>query len=105
MSSISKPVNRFSPRKGVSGGLGLSVTMGTVEDDDFRLLEFEDAHPRNDRAKSESLETEFGLAPADYFQRLFLLIEEPEVIATYPVVRRRLLRMRSRQHQVRGTKP
>ena len=75
--------------------------MGTVEDDDFRLLEFEDAHPRNDHAKAASLEQEFGLVPADYFQRLFLLIEEPEVMETYPLVRRRLLRMRARQHQVR----
>jgi hypothetical protein len=76
-----------------------------VEDDDFRLLEFEDAHPRNDHAKEASLREEFGMAPSAYFQRLFTLIEEPEVIDTYPLVRRRLLRLRSRQHQVRGSAP
>lgn len=73
----------------------------SVEDDDFRLLEFEDAHPRNDHAKETSLRAEFGLAPGAYFMRLFSLIEEPEVIDTYPLVRRRLLRLRARQHQVR----
>ncbi|MES2169837.1 MAG: DUF3263 domain-containing protein [Actinomycetota bacterium] len=76
---------------------------GSVEDDDFRLLEFEDAHPRNDHAKETSLRAEFGLTPAVYFQRLFALIEEPDVIATYPLVRRRLVRLRARQHQVRTT--
>jgi hypothetical protein len=75
----------------------------SVEDDDFRLLEFEDAHARNDHAKETSLRSEFGLTPSAYFQRLFTLIEEPEVIATYPQVRRRLLRLRARQHQVRTT--
>ncbi len=74
-----------------------------MEDDDFRLLEFEDAHPRHDHGKEASLLSEFGLTPAGYFQRLFRLLEEPEVIATYPSVRRRLLRLRGRQHQVRGS--
>jgi hypothetical protein len=74
-----------------------------VEDDDFRLLEFEDAHARNDHAKETSLRQEFGLTPSAYFKRLFSLIEEPEVIATYPLVRRRLLRLRSRMHQVRAS--
>jgi hypothetical protein len=72
-----------------------------VEDDDFRVLEFEDAHPHNDTAKETALRHEFDLSPTEYFQRLFRLIEEPEVLSTYPQVRRRLVRMRGRQHQVR----
>lgn len=71
-----------------------------MNDDDFRLLEFEESHPRNDAAKQASLLAEFALAPSAYFTRLFLLMEEPEVISTYPGVRRRLVRMRSRQHRV-----
>jgi hypothetical protein len=75
--------------------------MINVEDDDFRLLEFEDAHPVNDHKKHSSLHAEFDLTPSAYFERLLRLIEEPEVIATYPLVRRRLMRMRARQHQAR----
>ncbi len=74
-----------------------------MEDNDFRLLEFEDSHPRNDPRKEESLREEFSLTPGAYFQRLFLLIEEPEVMETYPAVRRRLVRLRARQHQVRAS--
>jgi hypothetical protein len=75
--------------------------MMSVDDDDFRLLEFEDAHPRNSHEKESSLHDEFGLTPDAYFERLFRLVDEPEVIATYPVVRRRLLRIRSRSGTVR----
>jgi hypothetical protein len=74
---------------------------GQVEDNDFRLLEFEQTHPRNDRHKELSLGEEFSLTPVEYFQRLFSLIDEPDVVSTYPAVRRRLVRLRARQHQVR----
>lgn len=77
--------------------------MGVMEDDDFRLLEFEDSHPRNDDHKEAALRAEFGLSPGTYFSRLFQLTEEPEVISTYPTVRRRLIRLRGKQHQVRST--
>jgi hypothetical protein len=75
--------------------------MINVEDDDFRPLEFEDAHPVNDHKKDSFLHTEFDLTRSAYFERLLRLVEEPEVIETYPLVRRRLMRMRARRHQAR----
>jgi hypothetical protein len=44
--------------------------MGTVTADDARLLEFEEAHPRNDGRKEELARAQFGYSKACYFQKL-----------------------------------
>lgn len=71
-----------------------------MTDDDYRLLEFEDSHPKLDSGKKSTVLELFGAPIGTYYLRLFQLIEEPEVVATYPAMTRRLARLRSRQHRL-----
>ncbi len=71
-----------------------------MTDDDYRLLEFEDSHPKLDSRKESIVLEVFGAPIGMYYLRLFTLIEEPEVVATYPAMSRRLARLRSRQHRL-----
>jgi hypothetical protein len=63
-----------------------------MTDDDRKLLEFEEAHPRNDRRKEAAIRTELSMSWIRYRQVLSRLIVRPEVLEQYATVAHRVER-------------
>ncbi|WP_018297277.1 DUF3263 domain-containing protein [Corynebacterium lubricantis] len=61
---------------------------------DLNLLDFEARAPRSLGAKEEAIRRELGLTPVRYFQRLNMLIDDPDALAARPQLVRRLQRVR-----------
>lgn len=66
------------------------------------LLEFESAHPRNDRRKEAAIRDTFGYSWVRYQQKMHALVTTQAAVAAYPMVCARVLRI-SRRNGLRQT--
>lgn len=63
-----------------------------MTDDEKRMLEFEEAHPRNDRRKEGDIRAQLSMSWVRYQQRLLRLVRREDVLAEYAVVAHRVER-------------
>lgn len=63
-----------------------------MTDSERAVLDFEDRHPRNDRAKEAATRVELGLSWARYRQLLLQLITREDVLEEYALVAYRVRR-------------
>ncbi|NEM92259.1 DUF3263 domain-containing protein [Galbitalea soli] len=66
-----------------------------MQPDDRALVEFEERYPEPGPGKDAEILRRFGLAPLRYYQRLFALSREPEVVDDYPQVSSKVQRVLS----------
>lgn len=57
------------------------------------LLEFESAHPRNDRRKEAAIRDTFGYSWVRYQQKMHALVTTQAAVAAYPMVCARVQRV------------
>lgn len=67
-----------------------------MDDADRAILAFESEHFPNPGTKERLIRERFGLSATRYYQQLNRLLDEPEALAEYPAVVKRLLRLRRR---------
>jgi hypothetical protein len=81
------------------------ATLGTVLTTQEReILHFEDTHPRHTGQKELAIRVQLGLAPAVYYSRLNVLLNDPDAEAAHPMLVHRLRRLqeqRTRRRQER----
>jgi hypothetical protein len=63
-----------------------------MTDDERRMLEFEEAHPLNDRRKEGAIRTQLSMSWVRYRQRILRLVRREHVLAEYAVVAHRVER-------------
>lgn len=68
---------------------------------EVRLLEFEQAHPRNTGLKSDAIVHRLGMSPSRYYQQLRRLARTPAARERYPAVVARVERAQTRMRQTR----
>lgn len=67
-----------------------------MTEDDRALLDFEAAHPQNDRRKEADISATFGHSWVRYQQRLLRLTHDKEAVEAYPMVCARAQRISTR---------
>ena len=77
---------------------------GELSETDRRILDFERGRSADPAARQEAIRAEFGISATRYFQRLNLLLDEPEALAYDPLVVRRLRRDRDRRQRARSAR-
>ena len=77
---------RSSPRPDVSP---VPHNEDTTEAD-TRLLEFEDAHPKQTGVKTDAILHTFGMTLTTYYRRIHRLAHNPDVVAAYPMLAKRV---------------
>lgn len=75
-----------------------------MRDDDQLLLDFEEAHARNDARKAALVRETFSISMTRYYQRLFILIDDPETLLTHAQLVHRVQRSRARRSQARANR-
>ena len=65
--------------------------------DDLGLLRFERQSWRSSAAKNAAIGDQFGCTPLRYYQRLAVLIDNPDALAADPILVGRLRRIRDRR--------
>ena len=75
-----------------------------LSDRDRAFLSFEGEWRRHGGAKEEAIRSEFGLAPARYYQLLGRLLDDPDALAYDPMLVRRLRRRREEAAEQRRTR-
>lgn len=63
-----------------------------MTDDERRILEFEEANPRDDRRKEAAIRTTFAMSWVRYRQLLVGLVQREDVLAEHAVVAHRVQR-------------
>lgn len=63
-----------------------------MTDDDRKLMEFEEAHPRNDRRKEAAIRSELSMSWVRYRQLLGRLVTRPDVLEQFASVAHRVER-------------
>jgi hypothetical protein len=63
-----------------------------MTNDERLILDFEEAHPRNDRRKEGAIRTELSMSWVRYQQRLLGLVRREDVLAEYAQVAHRVAR-------------
>jgi hypothetical protein len=63
-----------------------------MTNDERQILEFEEAHPRDDRRKEGAIRSELSMSWVRYRQRLLGLVVREDVLAEYAVVANRVRR-------------
>ncbi len=71
---------------------------------DLRLLDFERSWASRVGAKDAAILAEFGLAPARYYQMLYVLIDSPAALRHDPLLVRRLQRLRDARVRSRAAR-
>ena len=61
------------------------------------ILEFEHQHWRHPGTKTAAIRDRFNITPTRYHQRLMWLIDQPAAEAAYPMLVRRLRRLRDQR--------
>lgn len=80
----------------------LDAAHGTgLSEQDRAILEFERGWWRHGGAKESAITEIFGMTATRYYQRLNVLIDTPEALATEPMLVKRLRRLRSTRQQAR----
>ena len=67
-----------------------------MDDGTRALLEFESAHPRNDRSKEAAIRDTFGISWVRYQQKIHALVTTQAAVAAYPLVCARVQRISRR---------
>lgn len=75
--------------------------VGTLTEQDLAILEFERGWWRHAGAKESAISEIFGMTATRYYQRLNVLIDEPEALAAEPMLVKRLRRLRSARQEAR----
>lgn len=75
--------------------------MDPLSDLDAAILEFESHAPRAMGAKEEAIRKQLDLSPVRYHQRLNVLLDNPAALREYPVLVKRLQRVRGRREDTR----
>lgn len=65
-----------------------------MDDDTTALLEFESAHPRNDRRKEAAIRDTFGYSWVRYQQKMLTITATRAAVAAYPMVCARVQRVK-----------
>lgn len=63
-----------------------------MTEDERRLMDFEESHPRNDRRKEAAITTELSMSWIRYRQLLGRLVQREDVLAAYAAVTHRVER-------------
>ncbi|WIA97636.1 DUF3263 domain-containing protein [Curtobacterium sp. MCBA15_004] len=63
-----------------------------MSDDERRILEFEEANPRDDRQKEAAIRTGFAMSWVRYRQLLLRLVQREDVLAEHALVAHRVRR-------------
>lgn len=74
----------------------------SLNDEDVRILEFEQTYPQHSVQKEARLRREFGYSSARYYQILGTLIESPAALVAYPMLINRLRRVRDERRERRN---
>ncbi|MFD1714587.1 DUF3263 domain-containing protein [Amnibacterium flavum] len=61
--------------------------------EELSLLTFQDTHPQHRGAKEAAIRTRFGIGSARFYQRVHSLVRRPDVVAEYPQLAFRILRL------------
>ncbi|MGW8430921.1 DUF3263 domain-containing protein [Curtobacterium citreum] len=61
-----------------------------MTNDERRILEFEEGHPRHDRRKEGDIRSELSMSWVRYRQVLLGLVRRQDVVAEFPLVARRV---------------
>lgn len=64
-----------------------------MNDDDRRILEFEERHPEAGPTKKTAIYRELAVSPVRYEQRLGALLLTEEAVAAFPMVANRRMRL------------
>ena len=75
--------------------MGDMPTQHEITPDDHRLLRFEERHPARGLQWEAAIFDELGLTQPTYYRRLFALVARTEVVAGYPQVASRTLRLQA----------
>lgn len=65
-----------------------------LSDTDLSVLRFAARAPRSLGAREDAIRTELDMTPTRYYQRLNILLDSPDALATEPQLVRRLQRLR-----------
>lgn len=76
--------------------------LAQLNDEDARILEFEQAFPRHTVHKEARIRRQFGYSSARYYQILGNLIESPAALVAYPMLINRLRRVRDERRDRRN---
>ncbi|WP_443070006.1 DUF3263 domain-containing protein [Subtercola sp. YIM 133946] len=72
-----------------------------VSGDEHTLLAFEDAHPSPYPAKESDVRAAFGMSLPRYYQKLLQLVQQPDVVAEFPQLAKRMLERQERARRAR----
>lgn len=70
---------------------------GALGELDAAILEFAEHAPRSAGVREEAVRRELGISPVRYYQRLNVLVENPEARRRHPLLIGRLERLRERR--------
>lgn len=77
---------------------------GPLEARDLEILAFERRWWRHAGAKEEAIRRELGLRPADYYQALSRLLDDPAALDADPALIDQLRRLRATRHRRRTSR-
>lgn len=77
---------------------------GALADRDLEILAFERRWWQHAGAKEEAIRRELGLRPADYYQALSRLLDDPAALDAEPALIDQLRRLRATRHRRRTSR-
>ena len=80
--------------------LGMSTPV-ELTDLERGILELESRAPRSIGLKEEAIRSRLDISPVRYYQRLNALLDNPAAMADYPVLVKRLRRLREQRDDIR----
>lgn len=75
-----------------------------MTDDDRKLLDFAARWWRHAGAQHDAIESDLGITPTRYFQRLNALLDDPAALEYAPTLVRRLQRIRAQREAGRAAR-
>jgi hypothetical protein len=89
------------PRHHGAGETPAPVVTGALTRREHDMLAFERQWWRRAGAKDTAIRAQFGMPPTRYYQVLNALVDRPDVLASDPLLVRRLRRLRAARHRRR----
>lgn len=77
------------------------TTSNPLSDRDRAILEFESHAPRGQGRKEDAIRAQLDISSVRYHQRLNALLDVPAAMAAYPVLVKRLRRVREQRDDAR----
>ena len=98
------PAVSLAGRAEVPSEASVQVPGAALSRRDHEMLLFERQWWRRAGAKETAIRDLFGMPPTRYYQVLNALVDQPEALATDPLLVRRLRRLRSARQQKRSSR-